>query len=1581
MSGEISLLIKGNSGQLKKELAGASEAVKDFGNQSEKYMQKAGLSAKQLAFSTRGLPAQFTDIAVSLQAGQNPLTVFLQQGGQLKDMFGGLGPATKAMGGYIMGLINPYTIAAAAAAALGYAWYKGAAEAGEYSKALILSGNTAGATAAQMQAMARNISASSSASTGAAAEAVTQFVRNGDIASGKIQAFASTAVSMQQLTGVAVADTVKQFVELGKSPVDASLKLNETTGYLTVGVYEQIKALMDQGKTLEAAELAQKSYNDALIARIPQLKASLGTLENAWSAIAGKAKGAWDAMLNVGRPDAKSDIQAQITILEARLKDKTTGEITSGDSSYFGRTTRANINLLKDQLAYMGEAERLEKRTAEATGTRNKQLAASVSLSKEADQYASKQVQMQRAIAKAQENFEGSGKSAADLANYSQAVVGIQAKFKEAEKSVKGTRAALDDAARGVTLYNDLMAVSTGLSANFAEKQGLLAAKFGKDSNMDEYRAGLTALIAQQPYMVDSLKAEATALAEIAKARDKALLTHAEELESLGEKAQKLEDEVALYGMSKDAIETLTTARMLDQIEVLKGFDNSGDEIARIEQVIAARQRLAKAGTALDLKDASAKAADAMAADQKKAAEESGKYWEDALMRAFESGKGFFQSLWDTIKNTLKTQVLKVLIQGVGLGGMGASGAAIAGGADGGASLMGVASSLSGMYDAITGGFAKLGNTVGLKIGEFGSSLMNSSSSMVSELGAKLTANSAALGTAASYFGGIAAGLAAGKMISGGYSAFGGSGNTAVNVGTAIGAFFGPLGAAVGGAIGGLVNRAFGRKATELLSSGTRGTFSGDEFAGTNYANYQQKGGWFRSDKNWSVATAMAAETQDAWSTAFAGVKGSVAGMAASMGLATDKIAAYSKYVDIAAGTTEEALTALFTGMADDMASAAAPAIAQFARSGETASVTLGRLSGSLTTANAWLGVLDKTLLDLSLAGGDAASKLADTFGGLEAMAQASKTYYELFWSESERLADTAINVAKGLALVNVAMPSSKDAFRAVVDGLDLTTDAGRSTYAVMLALAPEFAQVADAAQASVKLLTDVFDKLQDKLLGLIDSIASERDAVAGARAGILGMEPKTAAQLQAEINAAKVGLPSEASLVGANAALWGANVQVENAQGRYDSASAKQVNTTALDAAKALLDAAKAATASAQAGADLYTGDFGGRFASYVAKGLSGVDMSGIWGPSGELNAVLAGLGLRNARAAEQPAQASYDAQLKAYNADAASENAEVTAYKAALVATQVAQAAATVAAKKAATDYAAAIQLYSGDAEKAVKVLSKLRDETVAYYEAQQAIANAMSASAETLREAVRSTKFGQLSSASALAQQQRDFSQNYSLALATSGAGKASYAGKLGAALPGLSTALMDTSSTRAEWALATAKLYAQSEAIAEQLASAATAMSYEAESISLLGSIDLALNELDTNTAILKNAIDAGSASQVSGLRAIVTQLGGVPAFASGGAHSGGARWVGENGPELEVTGPSRIYNASQLRGMGGNTARLEALVERQAQQLEAMSYELRAIAQTNAKLAKLAERAEHDGTLVRTDADQPLDIAA
>lgn len=1675
--------------------------------------QYSALSAKQLAFNLRGIPAQFTDIAVSLQSGQAPLTVFLQQGGQLKDMFGGIGPAAKAMGGYLLGLVNPFTVTAAAVGVLGYAWYKGAQEAGEYNKALILSGNTAGATASQMQASARNIAASSNASTGAAADAVAQFVRNGDIAASKIESFAATAVSMQQLTGSAVAETVKQFAELGKDPVAASLKLNETTGYLTASVYEQIKSLVDQGRTLEAGALAQQAYGDAMNSRMPQLKENLGAIEKAWAGIAWAVKGAQDVMLNIGRTNLDGEK------LEAIKKRITNAEKPFDPSAFGGNAEdRAQLPMLRAQADALERLALQSQSAAKAAAAHNEQSKASFALSKEADQYASKQVQMQRAIAKAQENFDNSGKSASDLANYTQAVVGIQDKFKEAKKA----KEAITDAAKGLALYNDLMAVSTGLSANFAEKQGLLAAKFGKDSNMEQYRAGLTALIAQQPYMVKSLKDEADALTEIGKARNDALKAHGTELASLGEKAQKIEDEVALYGLSKAAIEELTTARMLDRIEVLKSFDNSAEEIARIQETIAARQRLASAETELDTKDLVAKSAKKAAAEWKKTADSINNTLTDALMRAFEGGASFARAMRDTILNMFKTMILRPVISAVmnpvsqAIGGsLGLNGAAAAQGTGG--NLLGTAASLSGLYDSIAGGFTKvssgassafgalarssIGQSMGMSSGE--AMVGNNVSAYVApEMTSGSLAASSAIGTAAGYAAGAAAGLAIGNAISGEF----GSSNT-VLAGTIIGSIVGgPIGGAIGGAIGGLVNRAFGMGNTELTKQGTRGTFDSAGFAGTNYANYHKEGGWFRSDKNWTDTSAVDPKTVKSWSASFAGMQTAVAGTASSVGLATDKIYAYSKAVDIAAGSTAEQVAALFTGMADDMARASAPSIANFAKEGETASATLQRLSTSITTANAWLHLLQNRLFNVSMSGADAASKLADAFGGLDNLAASSKAYYEAYYTEAERTTASSRDLAKAMALVNVTLPASKNAFRDVVSSLDLTSEAGRNAYAVLLALAPEYAATSDAiarlasesaarlmraftgngqllpaldatqlaigdftgatsvmggelsfinsimgdstsavigfsngayimgtslsaSQLSAGLLNDqivalqgnadkaridfaglaealatvntetfvatlalVFENLATRISGVIGDIGTERIAVREAALQIINPTVMGKAQIQSGIAGINVSLPSNAGVVSANARL---NYAEQN------QAWQKSYSASTVAAYQGALDSAKKTAADLPA-------TYKAKYAEWVAlqqkygnvfanekwnegqtrtafqynestnrlKGY-GANYStwGSWGWS-DVN----GFNNDPKRAALQG-----DLQNANYNLEQSEKNvvswaqslASVTQQQAALATSAAsATAAAQAAAKKAVLDYAAAMQNFVIDASKSVGKLSKLREETVKYYEAQKALADLMSTSAAGLRSTVETYRYNQKTPEQQLADLQGKYSTAYSTAMAVQGNGEAlaGQGDKLNALLQPLIEKLNETGNSN----LVNSYL-AQAETVAKMI-EAAIPVNYQADSLSMLGSIDATLAALDASSQsaekIIADAIKAGSDKTAAGLHAVIAALSGqaIPAFATGGSYAGGLALVGERGPEvINFDQPGQVYNAAQTRGMfagGNNMARLEALVERQGKQLEAMSYELRAIAGSTNKTARSLDQAlgEGDGAL-------------
>lgn len=290
--------------ELKTKLSATATAQTAMANSalvSAKGFSGSAKTAKELQFAMRGLPAQITDIGVSLASGQRPLMVFLQQGGQLKDMFGGIRPAAAALGRSLLALVNPFTVSAAAAVGLFAAWKQGSDEAVAFNKALITTGNYAGLTADQLQAMSASLTRAG-VTQHAAAATLAEVAASGKFTATQIQLVGSAALSMSKATGQATSETIKQFQELGEKPVEAILKLNDSQHFLTSAIYEQIKALEDQGRAQDAAKLAMQTYADALNSRSKEVVANAGLMEQAWAGITGAAKSAWDAMLDVGRP-------------------------------------------------------------------------------------------------------------------------------------------------------------------------------------------------------------------------------------------------------------------------------------------------------------------------------------------------------------------------------------------------------------------------------------------------------------------------------------------------------------------------------------------------------------------------------------------------------------------------------------------------------------------------------------------------------------------------------------------------------------------------------------------------------------------------------------------------------------------------------------------------------------------------------------------------------------------------------------------------------------------------------------------------------------------------------------------------------------------------------------------------------------------------------------------------------------------------------------------------------------------------------------------------------------------------------
>lgn len=301
-----------------KAQAAAQKAALAEANKAAAAADKAARTQANLKKNAdRMLPAQMTDIGVGLATGQSPLMVALQQGGQLKDMYGGITPALTAVSKATLALVNPTTLAIGGAVALAAAWYKGAKESEAFAASIILTGNAAGTTTSQLTSTSQAVGRVTG-SYSLAVEATQELAATGKVANAQLAQAAQAVVGMAQIGAAAVSDMTAKFAELGKSPVEASRKLNEQYNYLTASVYEQIKALDEQGRKEEAAALAQRTFAQAMVDRSNEVKAELNALGKAFRWAGVQAGGMWNAVANIGRT---TPLQEQIA--EARKEYET----------------------------------------------------------------------------------------------------------------------------------------------------------------------------------------------------------------------------------------------------------------------------------------------------------------------------------------------------------------------------------------------------------------------------------------------------------------------------------------------------------------------------------------------------------------------------------------------------------------------------------------------------------------------------------------------------------------------------------------------------------------------------------------------------------------------------------------------------------------------------------------------------------------------------------------------------------------------------------------------------------------------------------------------------------------------------------------------------------------------------------------------------------------------------------------------------------------------------------------------------------------------------------------------------------
>ncbi|MGE4534645.1 DUF4214 domain-containing protein [Halomonas sp.] len=125
------------------------------------------------------------------------------------------------------------------------------------------------------------------------------------------------------------------------------------------------------------------------------------------------------------------------------------------------------------------------------------------------------------------------------------------------------------------------------------------------------------------------------------------------------------------------------------------------------------------------------------------------------------------------------------------------------------------------------------------------------------------------------------------------------------------------------------------------------------------------------------------------------------------------------------------------------------------------AAATMGLMSTAAERLNLNLGETG----ELSLT---AADSLAQMAGGAQALAAAQQGYYQAVYSETDRLQHQIGDLAASLSGVTDTVPTSTDELRALVEGADLSTEAGQELALQLMQLAPALAQTSDAVERAI---------------------------------------------------------------------------------------------------------------------------------------------------------------------------------------------------------------------------------------------------------------------------------------------------------------------------------------------------------------------------------------------------------------------------------------------------------------------------------------------------------------------------------
>ena len=319
--GDLVVKIDGDSAKfdeevahLNKQLSGLGRAANDSTAQvtaaftrQERAAKRAGISIGQYNNAMRMLPAQLTDVATQLAGGQSPWLILLQQGGQVKDSFGGLIPTFRGLLGSVSPLAVGVAALTAAGAGIGYIFYEGTSTLSDFNKTLTLSGNTAGLTTDRMLALAKS-GQQAGLTFDQTTDSLTALINAGVGAGARFNELSQSVAKFSTASGIPIEKVAEAFGKLTNDPTSGLIAMAQQFHNVTAEQIDYVAQLQRSGDEAAALQAANDAATKGFNSQTQSLIDNMGTIERSADSLKRAFKSMWDAALDLGRPDTAGEM-------------------------------------------------------------------------------------------------------------------------------------------------------------------------------------------------------------------------------------------------------------------------------------------------------------------------------------------------------------------------------------------------------------------------------------------------------------------------------------------------------------------------------------------------------------------------------------------------------------------------------------------------------------------------------------------------------------------------------------------------------------------------------------------------------------------------------------------------------------------------------------------------------------------------------------------------------------------------------------------------------------------------------------------------------------------------------------------------------------------------------------------------------------------------------------------------------------------------------------------------------------------------------------------------------------------------